>query len=574
MKYSKFFGKTFSSLSSEIVIPSHKLLLKAGYIAESVAGRYYMLPLGMKVQNKMVSIIRNKMDQSGAMEMITPVLHPLELWSESGRDSATGFELTTITDRRGAVFALGGTAEEMFVDIVRRYNISYKDLPFNIYQFSTKFRDETRARGGLLRVREFLMKDAYAFTENEEQFTKLYQEMTEVYFDIYSSFGLKAKAVPAHNGFIGGDYCHEFVVDSQIGETKYLTTESSNYIAHEDVAKILIEDINSNDELLEIQEVEADRAKTIIAGSEFHNLPINLQIKNVAFKSTTLGLVLAVIRGDLDVNVTKLEQDILGLVEGDIEPLEDSEVIDLLGSYPGFISPVGIKECADSKGQKVTIVGDSSLRTIKNAYTGSNKRKVDLLNVNIDRDYTLDYEGDISLAVEGLKAQNGDILKVNKGIEVGNIFQNALHYTSKMKGADFTNSEGKLAPLYMGCFGIGIGRTLAAVVEVHNDDNGIIWPKNIAPYQIQLVNIGEDEFADSLYNELLDLGYEVLWDDRDVRPGVKFADCDLIGNPLRVVVSSRLKENNQFELKFRNSSDVEILSKEELLSKIQDFYAN
>ncbi len=570
MKYSKFFGKTSKTVSSEIKFKSHKLLVQAGFIAESTAGRYYMLPLGMLVQNKLVDVVRRHMNKSQAQEMLTPVCHPLELWQETNRDSASGFELTLVEDRRGAQFALGGTAEEMFVDVVRRYNLSYKDLPFNIYQFGYKFRDEKRARAGLLRVREFLMKDAYAFTQNEEQFAEIYADMTQTYLDIFNELGLESKVVASDNGFIGGDYCHEFIVDSEIGESRYLQAEGSDYVAHEDIAVFVKQDINSQDAEEELKEVDADRPKTVQAGAKLHGLPLERQIKNVAFTSQSKGYVVAVIRADLEVNVRKLE-NLLGVLEDDLEPMEASDVIDVLGSYPGFISPVGIKDNLKTDKQ-VTIVGDDSLRTIKNAYTGANTKKRDLLNVNIDRDYTCDLEGDIALAQAGYTHANGGKLVENLGIEVGNIFQNGYHYTSKMAGANFVDASNQEQNLYMGCFGIGIGRTLQTIAEIHADDKGLVWPKSVTPYHVHLIGIKAAEYAQDLYERLKSEGFDVLFDDRDDRPGSMFADADLIGIPVRVVASGRLQEESKYEFKIRTESEAEILSLDELITKINSYY--
>ena len=458
----------------------------------------------------------------------------------------------------------------MFVDVVRRYNLSYKDLPFNIYQFGYKFRDEKRARAGLLRVREFLMKDAYAFTQNEEQFAEIYADMTQTYLDIYNELGLEAKVVASDNGFIGGDYCHEFIIDSEIGESRYLQAEGSDYVAHEDIAVFVKQDINSQDSEQEMTEVDADRSKTVQAGAELHGMPLERQIKNVAFTSKSKGFVLAVIRADLDVNVRKLE-NLLGVIEDDLEPMEASDVIDVLGSYPGFISPVGIKEnLKTDKG--VIVVGDGSLRTIKNAYTGANAKKRDLLNVNIDRDYTCDLEGDIALAQAGYIHANGGRLVENLGIEVGNIFQNGYHYTSKMAGANFVDADNKEQNLYMGCFGIGIGRTLQTIAEIHADDRGLVWPKSVTPYHVHLIGIKAPEYAQELYERLQSEGLEVLFDDRDDRPGSMFADADLIGIPVRVVASGRLQEDSKYEFKLRTEKEAELLSVGELITKINSYY--
>ena len=426
MKYSKFFGKTTRGETGGSKFPSHQLLTRGGFIAESTAGRYYFLPLGWRVHEKIKKVIKEEMDRAGAQEMISPVLHPLELWKETNRTTSVGFELMTIKDGRGAAFALGGTAEEMFVDVVRKFRLSYKDLPFNIYQFSTKFRDELRARGGLLRVREFVMKDAYSFDRNEVEFKKVYETMAKTYSRIFSRVGLTTFRVEADNGYIGGEYCHEFQVEADIGEGHFFMTEDKSYIAHADVAKFKRNAKNIDEELKTYKEVDAVRGSTMEEGVKLHGLPLWQQIKDFMAVDETGRLILAVIRGDYDVNEIKLAR----LVKAHHLRHATEEEIRKLGSEPGFISPVGLKG-------KVLIVGDVSLRTTKNAYGGANKKHRDAINMNIDRDYTVDIEGDIALAQNGFVAENGQMLVEKHGIEVGNIFQLGYHYTRLMKDAIF-----------------------------------------------------------------------------------------------------------------------------------------
>ncbi|NCN58406.1 hypothetical protein COW99_02120 [Candidatus Roizmanbacteria bacterium CG22_combo_CG10-13_8_21_14_all_38_20] len=404
MKYSKLFGKTIKEPQSDMKAASHRLLHQAGFVRESTAGRYFFLPLGNLVRSKIINIIREEMNKAGAQEMIAPVLHPLELWKETNRTDTASFELTTLKDRRGAEFALGGTAEEMFVDVVRKFQISYRDLPFNIYQFSQKFRDELRARGGLLRVREFLMKDAYSFHANEEDFKKEYKNMWDTYSRIYKRVGLDTVVVESDNGYIGGEYCHEFVVESEAGESKFFISEDGKYAAHEDVVD-------------------------------------------------------------------------------------------------------------------------------KNKYKGKLIEKL--------------------------------------GIEVGNIFQLGYHYSNKMDNATFAGEEGSPQKYYMGCYGIGIGRTLATIVEAHHDDKGIIWPDSVAPFQVYLINLNKDTSkADELYKVLQGIKWQVLYDDRkDVSAGAKFADADLIGIPVRLVISERT--GDKIEYKRRDSDRSELLSISQLLSKLK-----
>ena len=556
MLQSQLFAKTTKTVSSDIKVVSHKLLYQAGFIRESVAGRYYFLPLGMRVRDKIVSVIEQEMDKAGAIKIITPVLHPIELWKETNRADSVGFELMTIKDRSGSEFALGGTAEEMIVDLVRKFNISYKDLPFNVYQFSQKFRDELRARGGLLRVREFLMKDAYSFHADEDDFKKEYKNMRDAYTKIFKRLGLETVVVEADNGYIGGDYCHEFVVESEVGESRFLISEDGKYAAHEDVAKFKKEKKNLDDKEKKLQEVEAKRGNTMEDGVKLHKLPLWQQIKDVMFVGGKDRFILAVIRGDFNVNETKLKN----LVKANILRHATDKEIKELGSEPGFISPVNINK-------KVIVVADDSLRTIKNAYGGANKKHRDLLNVNIDRDYKPNIKGDIAMAQDGFLSEQGSKLKESRGIEVGNIFQLGLHYSKKMK-AVFTDKNGKEKFYYMGCYGIGIDRTMAAIVEKHYDKAGIIWPEVVAPFRIHLISLNQDNQAEKIYQDLRNTGIKVLYDDReDISAGEKFADADLIGCPVRAVVSKKTLAQDSVEVKKRGSEKCEIIK----INKIIDW---
>jgi len=559
MLYSKLFGKTVREAPSDGGNISYKLLHRAGYIRESTSGRYFVLPLGQIVQQKIITIIKKEMDLSGAQEMISPVLHPLELWKETNRTNTTGFELMKIKDRRGAEFALGGTAEEMFVDVVRKFQMSYKDLPLNIYQFSSKFRDELRARGGLLRVREFIMKDAYSFDVDEKEFKKEYEKMKSTYQAIFNKMGLVTVVVESDNGYIGGEYCHELVVEAESGETTYLTTENGNYAAHQDVARFKKDEKNLKEELKTMYEVDAVRRTTMEDGAKLHDKPLWQQIKDVLFVDENGRFILAIIRGDYDVNENKLRH-LCGAI--DLRHATDDEIRNEIHSEPGFISPVGIKKLIGKK-TKLVIVADDSLRTIKNAYGGANKKNRDLFNMNIDRDYQADVEGDIALAKAGYLTQKGEKLIEKKGIEVGNVFQLGFHYSSRMRGANYIDKDGKEKPYYMGCYGIGIGRTLATIVEKYHDDKGIVWPEAVAPYHFHLVGLDlkEKEIkekTDQIYQTLVKKGYDVLYDDRiEQRAGEKFADADLIGIPVRLVISKR--SGDKIEYKERGKKETKMV---------------
>ncbi|OGE32199.1 proline--tRNA ligase [Candidatus Daviesbacteria bacterium RIFCSPHIGHO2_01_FULL_44_29] len=569
MKYSKLFGKTIKDTPTGATLVSHKLLYQAGFIRESTAGRYYLLPLGIRVHRKLEAIIKEEMDKAGAQQLITPVLHPLELWKETNRTTAAGFELMVIKDRNQGQFVLGGTAEEMLVDLIRKFQLSYKDLPLNLYQFSTKFRDEARARGGLLRLREFMMKDAYSFDATEADFKKEYKSMEQTYSRIFDRLDLKTLIVESDNGYIGGEYCHEFIVESDAGESKFLMTDDGKYSAHEDVAKFMRDNKNIDEEEKEMISVEAIRGTTMEDGVKLHGLPMWQQIKDLMMVDDQGRMILGVIRGDYDVNEVKLAH----LAKAYTLRHATAEEIQKLGSEPGFISPVGIKQKAKANGVELLVIGDSSLRTIKNAYTGDNAKHKDLMNVNIDRDYSLDVEGDIALAKAGYSSLDGLALIEKKGIEVGNIFQLGYHYSSRMKDATFADEKGEKKPYYMGCYGIGIARTLATLVEIFNDDKGIIWPEAVAPFKVHLLGLDlEDKAiassAQKTYELLQVEGIEVLFDDREeVRAGAKFADADLIGIPYRVVISKRSGE--KLEVKRRDSSDTAFMTLPELINKLR-----
>lgn len=564
MRYSKLVGKTVKEVSNEIKLVSHKLLYQAGFIRESVAGRYYFLPLGIRVRDKIVKIVEEEMDKTGAQKMITPVLHPLELWEETNRASSVGFELMTIEDQRGAKFALGGTAEEMMVDLIRKFNVSYKDLPFNIYQFSQKFRDELRARGGLLRVREFLMKDAYSFHTTAEDFAKEYQTMWNTYSTIFNRVGLDTVAIESDNGYIGGEYCHEFVVESPIGESRYLTTEDNSYAAHEEVTKFKREEMNKREKLLPMEVKDAPRGPTIADGVKLYDQPAWRQIKSVVYVTNEDEKILAVIRGDLDISEIKLKN---ALKCDDLRSATEDEIKEL-GSVVGFVSPLKVK---------IRKVGDISLDTVNNFYTGADELEKDTLNVNYGRDFKVDIITDIAVPPTECKTENNKKLIEGRGIEVGNIFQLGTHYSSKMSGAAFTDKDGKGKPYYMGCYGIGIGRTMGTIVEVHNDENGIIWPKAITPYEVHLTSLGKDEAvikkADEIYENLKEAGISVLYDDRDERAGEKLNDADLIGIPLRLIISNRTLEKNSVEWKERTNAESKGVGFGVLVDEIKKFYS-
>lgn len=564
MRQSKYFlktSKTFSEDDNKII--SSKLLKQAGFIAESVAGRYYFLPIGQKVQQKVMTVIKKEMDAVGAQEMVAPILHPLELWKETNRTSTTGFELMKVRDRREAEFALGGTAEEMFVDLIRKYQLSYKDLPFQLYQFSPKFRDELRARGGLLRVREFIMKDGYSFHRDEADFKKTYGEMKEVYRKIFENFGLKTDVVESDNGYIGGEYCHEFVVESEIGETKYFATEDNGYAAHEDIAQFSKYREDSKELEKPRQDIEGIGIVGVEELAKFLKIPAEKTTKTILFETEKGEIVAAAINGIYDINETKLKH-ILSCNELKLASAET--VKNLTGAEIGYAGFLNLPK-------NIRVVFDESVGNRSNIECGANKTNYHSVNVNFGRDLPLPEKFyDIALAKQGYKAHDGkQELAEKRGIEVGNIFQLGYHYTKLMSGANFRDEDGQEKPYYMGCYGIGVGRTMAAIVEKFHDEKGIIWPESVAPFKVHLLAFkGAEKEADEIYETLLNHKIDVLYDDRDVSPGVKFADADLIGIPYRLVVSLKTLKQDSVEVKKRAFSEAKLVKIDEVVKELKN----
>ncbi|MDA1317027.1 MAG: proline--tRNA ligase, partial [bacterium] len=498
MLYSKLFGKTTKTIAEEKII-SAQLLQQAGFISESTSGRYYFLPLGMRVQQKIIKIIKEEMDAAGGQEMVTPIFHPLSLWQETNRDKSAKYELTLLTDRRGAEFVPGGTAEEMFVDLIRKYQISYKDLPINIYQFSNKFRDEMRSRGGLLRVREFIMKDAYSFHANEEDFKKEYQKMWETYVKIFNRLDLKTAVVEADNGYIGGDYCHEFDVESDVGESRFLTSEDGNYTAHEDVAKFKKYTETEHEEPKPLKDVEGKGMIGVEALAKYLQIPVEKTTKTILFETETGEVIAAVINGLYDINEIKLKH-IVGCNE--LKLALPETVIRVTGAQVGY---AGILNLPDD----VKIIMDESVQGRTNFEMGANKTDYHTININFGRDIKEPEQFyDIAMAEACYTAPDGKQKLVEKrGIEVGNIFQLGYHYSNKMKRATFTDASGQVKKYYMGCYGIGVGRTLATIVEKHHDKYGIIWPAQVAPYLVHLIGL---DLQDSEIKERVEKLYQKL----------------------------------------------------------------
>lgn len=563
MKFSRLFGKTVKKAPTDIRVISHKFLYQGGFIRELVAGRYEFLPLGFKVWEKVLRVIDGEMKKIEAQRVLTPTLHPIELWKETKRDQAYGAALMRVKDRRGAEFALGATGEGIFVDMIRKFKPSYKDLPIYLYQFSDKFRDEARARGGLLRVREFTMKDAYSFDRTEKDFLKTYKIFRQAYLDIAQRFDLPVIVVESDNGELGGDYAHEFMVPSDVGEDTVLQC-SCGYAANLERAEFVRDEKNLDEPMKEMKAAEAKRGPTIADGVKLYGQPAWHQIKTVIYVTEREEYLAVSVRGDLEINEVKLRR----LLKANSLRQATAEEITKLGSVVGFVSPL-----------KLTIkkVGDTSLRTVRNFSTGADQLQRDTINVNFPRDFQVEIEGDVANAPAGSVCARckKSKLKALSTIEWGNIFKYDTFYTKPMHGV-FVDADGAEKELWMGAYGIGLGRTIATIIETHHDAKGIIWPKEVAPYQVHLVTVGEDKKVDSesqmVYDTLIKNGIEVLWDDRDVSPGVKFADADLIGIPVRLVVSPKTLDKKCYEWKERAKKELKLVPAPELVTTVKKYY--
>ncbi|MDD3679670.1 MAG: proline--tRNA ligase, partial [Candidatus Shapirobacteria bacterium] len=476
---------------------------------------------------------------------------------------AAAFELMTIKSRNGTEFALGGTAEEMFVDLTRKLNLSYRDLPFNIYQFSVKFRDELRSRGGLLRVREFIMKDAYSFDRDESEFEKEYQKIKTVYQRIFTKLGLPVLVVEADSGYIGGDYGHEFIYPTPIGEDEVFVCDKCGYQASKDKAEFARQLKNPNEKSKPFKIVDQPEwVGTMADNSKHYGQPLWRYLKNVVYKDSKEKLVIASLRGDQEVNEAKL-RNALGVSA--LTPASEED-LKKLGTKPGWVHSWGH--------EGVIYVGDLGLKSVKNFIGGQKEKTTDSINVNYGRDFEYEILTDIVSAYDGAPCSRclKGKLKKRSGIEVGHIFQLGYHYTKLMKGANFIDKNGREKPFYMGCYGIGLGRTLATVVEACHDKQGIVWPKIIAPFQVYLIILGENKsWAKNVYQALTNEGFEVLFDDREkVLAGEKFADADLIGIPVRLIVSD--KTGDKIEWKERNRKKTTLIQYDEVVERLKKMF--
>ncbi|MCH3914767.1 MAG: proline--tRNA ligase [Acidaminococcaceae bacterium] len=549
MRVSKLYAPTLREVPAEAEVISHKLMLRAGFIRKSAGGMYSYLPLAWRCLKKIENIVREEMDKSGAQEIMMPIIQPSEIWEESGRWSVYGDEMFRLKDRHNRNFCLGPTHEELVTTLVRPDVRGYRQLPLNLYQIQSKFRDERRPRFGLMRGREFIMKDAYSFDLDNAGLDVSYKNMYDAYVRIFNRCGLKFRPVEADSGAIGGSGSHEFMAIADSGEAAVVYCDKCNYAANVEKAE-LAPIVAPEEELKPREAVNTPNCKTIAAVNEFLHEPIEKSVKAVAYASEK-GLILCFVRGDHDVNEIKVI-NAAGVSEVTMAP---PEMLEAAGTMGGFMGPVGL----DNK--KTIILVDPTVMNMHNFCCGANQVDTHFINVNPHRDFEPTIVADIRLAKEGDPCPHcGGKLTEARGIEVGQVFKLFTKYSVPLK-ATYLDANGKEQPMVMGCYGIGISRTLAAAIEQNYDKDGIIWPVAIAPYQVIVIPVNtKDEAsnakAEEIYKALCDSGIEAIIDDRDERAGVKFKDADLIGYPVRVVVGPKTLAKGQIEVKARQTGEM------------------
>lgn len=560
MKMSKMLISTLREVPAEAEVESHKLMLRAGLMRKMAAGVYNYMPLGLRVVKKVEDIIREEMNEAGAQEFLGSALIPSELWKESGRWDVYGPELFRLKDRNEREFCLGPTHEEVFTDIARNEIKSYKQLPLNLYQIQTKYRDEMRPRFGVMRSREFIMKDAYSFDKDEAGLDEAYNKMHYAYVNIFTRCGLEAKCVEADSGAIGGSNSAEFMIKSEVGEDDVVFCSLCDYAANIEKATSTPE-LEEKSEAKELAKIETPNSRTIEELVTFFNCSEKNFAKTLIFKVD--GKVVAVmVRGDRQVNETKVKNALGGAV--DFEMADEEVVKNATGAAVGFAGPIGIK--VDE------LLVDIEVANMYNFVVGANETGYHIINVNYGRDFE-GKVGDYRNIAEGEKCPHcGAKIAISRGTEVGHIFKLGTKYSEAMN-ATFIDENGESKPFVMGCYGIGVTRTVAAIIEQNNDENGIIWPMSVAPYQIVIipVNIKDENqmrVAEELYSNLKKLGIDVLMDDRNERAGVKFKDADLLGIPMRVTVGKKINEG-QVEFKLRREEEIQVINIDNVLDTVK-----
>jgi len=564
MRYSQYFLPTLKETPADAEVISHKLMVRAGMLRKVAAGIYDYLPLGLRSIRKFENIVREEMNKAGAIELLMPAVLPAEYWKESGRWDVYGKELLRFNDRAEREYCIGPTHEEIITDIVRREVKSYKQLPVNLYQIQTKFRDEIRPRFGVMRAREFIMKDAYSFDATDEGAEKSYWAMYEAYNRIFERCGLEFRAVLADTGNIGGSFSHEFMVLAETGEDVVMSCDKCDYAANLELAEIKQQDdkgLDNSENHKDIQEVHTPELKTVEEVAEFLKVKSGDLIKTMIVEADGEP-VAALVSGDSELSITKLRRH-LGAELVELASVETIEKV--TGGSVGFSGPVGLK---------IKIVADHSIKEIQNGVTGANKKDYHLVNVNLDKDYKVNEFADIRVAVDGdlCRGCDGGKLKSTRGIEVGHVFKLGTKYSEAMS-ANFVDQDGRQKPFIMGCYGIGIGRTVAAAIEQNFDDNGMILPRALAPFEISVLPLNmKDEnvikTADVIYNSLLEKGYDVLIDDRKESAGFKFKDADLIGVPVHVRIGPKTLKENSVEIRLRKSGETRLVKVEDAVSEV------
>ncbi|HIE59419.1 MAG TPA: proline--tRNA ligase [Persephonella sp.] len=560
MKASNYFIPTLKETPSEAEVPSHIYLVRGGFIRQLAAGLYEYLPLGFRVLKKIENIIRKHMDETGALEVLLPILTPSELWQETGRWEVYGKELFKVEDRKGRLFALGPTHEETITDLIRKNIRSYKDLPKNFYQIQTKFRDEARPRYGLIRGREFLMKDAYSFDVSEEMAIKSYEIMKKAYKKIFDELGLDYLMVEADTGAIGGKFSHEFVVKAANGEAHIVYCEKCEYAANVEAAKYEFElDKLPPEKEKPLEKVHTPKVSSVDDVAKFLGVDTKKIVKTLVYILSDGTAIAVLIRGDRELNETKLINH-FNILDA---RLATSKELEKMGIVEGFVGPIGLD---------IPVYADVSVKDLHNFVVGANEKDYHYINVNIPRDFKPIEFVDFSTAKENDPCPNcKSPLKETTGLEVGHIFLLGTKYSEAMK-AYFVDKDGKEKPIIMGCYGIGVSRLMAAAVEQNHDENGIIWPENIAPFKLHILalNMKDEkirEVAERIYNLAKEKGIEVLYDDRDMSAGAKFKDADLIGIPHRIVVGRGVK-NKIVEYQHRKDQQKQSIS----IENIENFF--
>ncbi|WP_017753793.1 proline--tRNA ligase [Calidifontibacillus oryziterrae] len=563
MKQSKMLIPTLRDVPADAEIKSHQLLLRAGFMRQNASGVYSYLPLGKRVINKVEQIVREEMDAIGGSELLMPALQPAELWQETGRWYNFGSELMRLRDRHDREFALGPTHEEVVTSLVRDEVSSYKKLPLILYQIQTKFRDEARPRFGLLRGREFIMKDAYSFHSSPESLDEAYQDMVRAYTNIFRRCGLNFRAVIADSGAMGGKDTHEFMVLSDVGEDTIAFSDTSDFAANIEMAPVVVDYEKSNETPTTLEKVATKDQKTIEEVSKFFNVSKEKCLKSLLFKVDE-KYVLIVVRGDHEVNDIKVKN----LLEAKMVELATAEeTLSILDCEIGSIGPIGVPK-------EVEVIADHAVQFVVNGICGANEPDFHYTGVNVGRDFMVSQFADLRFIKAGDPSPDGQgTIQFAKGIEVGHVFKLGTFYSEAMK-ATYLDENGKSQPMIMGCYGIGVSRTVAAVVEQFNDENGMVWPVALTPFEVHLIPINmkmdvQKELAEEIYEHLNSHSISVLYDDRNERPGVKFADSDLFGFPIRITVGKKA-EDRIVELKLRKTGEVFEVSVNDLVDVIRE----